>query len=713
MVVRVRGLLLSSLAPPLSLSCKSIAGAVASRALHPTQVGFAVWTVRVEGVVALSSLRFGSGVLARSVVVAGVGPQAILVCQPGMLAPAVQVCGPRVLTFRDLTVRGCDAGFLQAADGRVVLRNVTFEAPAHPSAPQARQLSELSPAPMAKPALALSGWSALLIQDCRFSGFEAGVVVAVDSQVHIDRSHFSRCSNSHSGGAVTMTTSRACSGAFTDSDGGLPAVCVAVMPSLSVADCTFLDCQSGGDGGALAVDSARLYVLRTTFVHSVGVCGGAVVATGPSSALIVDSVFTGDSAMNGGAVCLQSVVLADIAGCSFNASAAANGGGAVFSSGASALRLASSSFVGCGSGEGGGGTLMALPPFHLPRRGFMVELLGVAIRDSTTLGNGGAVYFLPSEAGVLAVSDSVLLGEARRGGGGVFFAGAPHAADAAIEIALPGLLSTGGNDLEGSTATYGDAVATSARRVVLVCPHEPTAALSEIAVEATGSSWGSVSSYGSDSSASSAQVGSGPTCGSSLDMPDLLQMRARVVDGLGQFCASDDTAVCTLSVNDSSVVVAGNVAITRGGEATFSSLKVLGRIGARYSLQVRCALADSHVVSAAQEPTFAIPPCPPGHEASASRLSCIPCSHGHVAPEGQAVCLPCPAGTYTDGTNRVSCFPCPRGTFNPLPGMGMISSCRSCLVLSDHLLTLEAGANSSEACICARHVCASVGDWGV
>ncbi|ELP86873.1 protein serine/threonine kinase, putative [Entamoeba invadens IP1] len=57
--------------------------------------------------------------------------------------------------------------------------------------------------------------------------------------------------------------------------------------------------------------------------------------------------------------------------------------------------------------------------------------------------------------------------------------------------------------------------------------------------------------------------------------------------------------------------------------------------------------------------------CSAGYYSSASAASCTSCKNGYYNPStGQSTCLACGAGTYSNGTSKISCSNCPAGYYS-------------------------------------------------
>ena len=619
-----------------------------SHGAFPTRSPYAVWNIVVDGTVAVgstASIALGSTISRRPIVISGSSSDATqsrLLCDPTALARAVQYCGTRTLAVRDMTVVGCTAGFLQSLGGSVVIRNVVFVN---------TSVSAWEPGG----AVADVTQTAIVIDHSEFVSSVSngtsggGAVLAHDSTVLLQRSVFHGSVSATVGGAVVVATTQACNidtsaSTTTTADGSLPAACTTAMSRLVVSNCGF-DRGWATQGGAVSADSTVVNIDNSVFANGVGVaCGGGLSVTGASSLVLSSSVFVGNRGGSGGGVCLRGLHSAAVVESLFVNNSAAVAGGAMDASDVVSVEIDGGVWSGCSAGVAGGSLALTSSGSTTSVTALVmtVSLRNMSVSESVVSGgNGGGVYWAPCAACSLSMTGSSVEGVAPAGGGGVLFVDGTASDEGVVDVGVDmdgsgsgsgGVVVTAAstNVYSGSTAGFGPLVATSTRGIVAMCD---------------GAVYDSTSSLHA-------------SCFGNLTVEGMSSIVLHVVDGLGQFAATDSATVCGLVLNDTSVAVIGDTEVARYGVVRFAALTVLGVVATSYSASVVCSFVggvEGRLVQPAAF-VFRVPKCPAGSAPSDTGLSCVTCAPGFVSFSGDA-CVPCGRGTYASKPGSAECVP--------------------------------------------------------
>ena len=344
-------------------------------------------------------------------------------------------------------------------------------------------------------------------------------------------------------------------------------------------------------------------------------------------------------------------------------------------------RLTDVLFSHCSAGTNGG-AIAAVSTDGLRLNTSSIELVDCAFDHCIAYtGNGGMVLWQVSGDGSLAMTLAQSSGQAPQGGGGGLFvdiASIPLTALPDVNItvngqatvlgltnssqrygdtsALPAWTSTIGT----ATALFGDVIATTPSRLVLMC------------VDAEGV-WS--------------------RCDNSTAMTQSYvstSVAVRVLDGFGQWMTAPlPQSACSLSVVGSSggggsggssssaaATLQGNVAAIVGGVSTFPTVALSGVRQRAYPVSLMCFIpsAPGGELTLLEPATFLIqvPPCAVNHEPQGDGVNCQPCGENLVSLDGLG-CV-CAVGYYLDPLKSAEsgfrdCVQCGEGTNCSRPGV--------------------------------------------
>lgn len=211
--------------------------------------------------------------------------------------------------------------------------------------------------------------------------------------------------------------------------------------TLTLMDLTLTGGNPGNSGGAIYSQRMALHVIDSTFSgNTVGNVGGAIYAK-DNAGLSIDGVhFAGNLGTKGGAIAVDGPGPVDLHASTFTGNTGRSSGGAVYVKTGSGLTISDTAFVGDTSGgQGGAIYFLAAGPISIQGGTFTrvsASAVGGAIStgtqattlttngttfvdDSTTGGNGGAIYF--GGTGLVTLTGGTFTRTSAPGSGGAVY----------------------------------------------------------------------------------------------------------------------------------------------------------------------------------------------------------------------------------------------------------------------------------------------------